>query len=192
MRAPSPVAAAVVLEVTGSLAPDCRRAEHSRRIVGRTQAARRQTGAAARPAKGEAPFPIPDWSLARVGGQDPRHGPAIGAALERTELRNRMAPLHASSDLLPTPILPQPAFELGQRLPPVAVEQCPDWMLVSHFQLDQQPAALLPSGVTQRDLPVGLRLVAANRRDDLVPRAHGLRGRRSVLDTGGAAAMLRA
>ena len=38
------------------------------------------------------------------------------------------------------------------------------------FNLDQQPAALLPSGVTQRDLPVGLRLVGANGGDDLVPR----------------------
>jgi Asp-tRNA(Asn)/Glu-tRNA(Gln) amidotransferase A subunit family amidase len=42
----------------------------------------------------------------------------------------------------------------------------------SYFQLDPQPAALLPSGVTQRDLPVGLRLVGANGGDDLVPRAH--------------------
>jgi aspartyl-tRNA(Asn)/glutamyl-tRNA(Gln) amidotransferase subunit A len=39
------------------------------------------------------------------------------------------------------------------------------------FNLTQQPAALLPCGVMQRGRPVGLQLVGAIGRDDLVLRA---------------------
>jgi aspartyl-tRNA(Asn)/glutamyl-tRNA(Gln) amidotransferase subunit A len=40
------------------------------------------------------------------------------------------------------------------------------------FNVTQQPAALLPCGVMQRGLPVGLQLVGAIGRDDLVLRAN--------------------
>ena len=47
-----------------------------------------------------------------------------------------------------------------------------DWTPFSYpFNLTQQPAASIPCGFTSSGLPVGLHIVAAKYRDDLVLRA---------------------
>jgi aspartyl-tRNA(Asn)/glutamyl-tRNA(Gln) amidotransferase subunit A len=74
-----------------------------------------------------------------------------------------MARFHASYDLLLTPTLPLPAFEVGHLLPPAGGWGAMDRL--GALQLSQQPAASLPCGVTQRGLPVGLQLVGAIGRD---------------------------
>jgi len=98
----------------------------------------------------------------------------IAASLKRAELHQRMARFHARYDLLLTPTLPLPAFEVGHLLPPAGDwgAQWTDWAPFSYpFNLTQQPAASLPCGLTARGLPVGLQLVGAIGRDDLVLRA---------------------
>ena len=85
-----------------------------------------------------------------------------------------MVHFHARYDLLLTPTLPLPAFEVGHLLPPAGDwgAQWTDWAPFSYpFNLTQQPAASLPCGVTARGLPIGLQLVGAIGRDDLVLRA---------------------
>jgi aspartyl-tRNA(Asn)/glutamyl-tRNA(Gln) amidotransferase subunit A len=98
----------------------------------------------------------------------------IGAALTRAELHHRMARFFASYDLLLTPTLPLAAFEAAHLLPPAGTwgEYWTDWAPFSYpFNLTQQPAASLPCGFTRAGLPVGLQVVGAIGRDDLVLRA---------------------
>jgi aspartyl-tRNA(Asn)/glutamyl-tRNA(Gln) amidotransferase subunit A len=76
-------------------------------------------------------------------------------------------------DLLVTPTMPIAAFEAGVEVPPAWPE--PRWQSWSPFSLpfnlSQQPAATVPCGLTSAGLPIGLQIVAAKHRDDLVWRA---------------------
>jgi aspartyl-tRNA(Asn)/glutamyl-tRNA(Gln) amidotransferase subunit A len=76
-------------------------------------------------------------------------------------------------DLLVTPTMPIPAFEAGMEVPPGWPERrWQSWSPFSlPFNLSQQPAATVPCGLTEAGLPVGLQIVAAKHRDDLVWRA---------------------
>ena len=112
-----------------------------------------------RPAAGSDPGLV---AGAELGGKIPATQ-LIAASLKRAELHNRMARFHASYDLLLTPTLPLPAFEVGHLLPPAGGWGAMDRL--GALQLSQQPAASLPCGVTQRGLPVGLQLVGAIGRD---------------------------
>jgi len=112
-----------------------------------------------------------------AGAKAGRHTKAmalIGAALTRAELHQRMARFFSNYDLLLTPTLPLAAFEAGHLLPPTGTwgQAWTDWAPFSYpFNLTQQPAASLPCGLTRHGLPVGLQLVGAIGRDDLVLRA---------------------
>lgn len=77
---------------------------------------------------------------------------------------------HASYDLLLTPTLPLPTFEVGHLLPPAGGWGAPwtDWAPIS---IDPAAGGVAACGVMQRGLPVGLQLVGAIGRDDLVLRA---------------------
>jgi aspartyl-tRNA(Asn)/glutamyl-tRNA(Gln) amidotransferase subunit A len=106
-------------------------------------------------------------------------GEAIGhmeyvAALDaRGALGHHMSVFHQDYDLLITPTLPIPAFEAG-RLALAGFDQTNwmDWTPFSYpFNLTQQPAASIPCGFTSSGLPVGLHIVGAKYRDDLVLRA---------------------
>ncbi len=91
----------------------------------------------------------------------------------RASLGNHMARFHERYDLLLTPTLPLPAFEAGHTVPPGGPHKdWPDWTPFSYpFNMTQQPACTIPCGLTSDRLPVGLQIVGAKFRDDLVLRA---------------------
>jgi aspartyl-tRNA(Asn)/glutamyl-tRNA(Gln) amidotransferase subunit A len=98
----------------------------------------------------------------------------IRAQLHRAHLHNVMAKFHAAYDLLLTPALPLPAFEVGDLVPRSGewgAAWC-DWAPFSYpFNLTTQPAASVPCGLTKAGLPMGLQIVGAIGADDLVLRA---------------------
>ncbi|HKU96833.1 MAG TPA: amidase [Vineibacter sp.] len=92
---------------------------------------------------------------------------------KRAALGLHMAQFHRAFDLLLTPTLPIAAFEAGH-VAPRGQDQSNwiPWTPFSFpFNLTQQPAASIPCGFTADGLPVGLQIVAAKYRDDLVLRA---------------------
>ncbi|HLL33553.1 MAG TPA: amidase family protein, partial [Streptomyces sp.] len=96
------------------------------------------------------------------------------AAVEvRMDLGRRMGRFHESYDLLVTPTLPLTAFEAGAEVPKGSgLRRWTGWTPFTYpFNLTQQPAASVPVGADPDGLPVGLQLVAARHRDDLVLRA---------------------
>ncbi len=88
-------------------------------------------------------------------------------------LSARMQAFHGDFDLLVTPTMPIPAFDAGQDTPDRA--RFPEWFdwtpFTWPFNLSRQPAASVPCGFTAAGLPVGLQVVGAAFREDLVLRA---------------------
>ncbi|MDP8957978.1 MAG: amidase [Actinomycetota bacterium] len=97
----------------------------------------------------------------------------LEATQQRIDLAVTMSTFLDRYDLLLTPTLPIPAFEAGREVPPGWPERrWHTWTPFSlPFNLSQQPAATVPCGLTSAGLPIGLQLVAAKHRDDLVLRA---------------------
>ena len=84
------------------------------------------------------------------------------------------ARFHVTYDLLLTPTLAVPAFEVGHNTPPDGSfgQDWLNWTPYTYpFNLTLQPAATIPCGLTKAGLPVGLQIVGAMGRDDLVLRA---------------------
>ncbi|MEU3250029.1 amidase [Streptomyces sp. NPDC006997] len=103
----------------------------------------------------------------------------LAAVDVRMDLGRRMGRFHESYDLLVTPTLPITAFEAGVEVPKGwGRRRWTSWTPFTYpFNLTQQPAASVPVGTDGDGLPVGLQLVAARHRDDLVLRAaHALYG----------------
>jgi aspartyl-tRNA(Asn)/glutamyl-tRNA(Gln) amidotransferase subunit A len=101
----------------------------------------------------------------------------LAAVDVRMELGRRMGRFHESYDLLVTPTLPITAFEAGAEVPKGSGHRrWTGWTPFTYpFNLTQQPAASVPVGTDAAGLPIGLQLVAARHRDDLVLRvAHAL------------------
>jgi aspartyl-tRNA(Asn)/glutamyl-tRNA(Gln) amidotransferase subunit A len=98
----------------------------------------------------------------------------VAAANARAALSLAMARFHERYDLLLTPTLATPAFEVGRNTPsrgPLGDDWLA-WTPYSYpFNLTLQPAASLPCGLTRAGLPVGLQVVGPFLRDDLVLRA---------------------
>jgi aspartyl-tRNA(Asn)/glutamyl-tRNA(Gln) amidotransferase subunit A len=98
----------------------------------------------------------------------------IRAQLERARLHNVFARFHTKYDLLVTPALPLPAFEVGDLVPRSGewgTTWC-DWAPFSYpFNLTTQPAASVPCGLTGAGLPIGLQIVGAIGADATVLRA---------------------
>lgn len=96
----------------------------------------------------------------------------LGAIDKRIELAEHMAAFHEQWDLLLTPTMPLTAFPVGRNVPDGWWST--DWVTWSPFchpfNLTQQPAASVPFGYAGNNLPVGVQLVAARYRDDLVLR----------------------
>jgi aspartyl-tRNA(Asn)/glutamyl-tRNA(Gln) amidotransferase subunit A len=100
------------------------------------------------------------------------HMDYVAAIDKRGALGLQMAEFHQHWDVLLTPSVAIPAFEAG-RVAPEGTDQAnwTHWTPFSFpFNLTQQPAASMPCGFTRGGLPVGLQIVAAKYRDDLVLR----------------------
>ncbi|MFD5267638.1 amidase [Streptomyces sp. NPDC058335] len=97
----------------------------------------------------------------------------LAAVDVRMDLGRRMGRFHDSYDLLLTPTLPITAFEAGAEVPKGSGHRrWTGWTPFTYpFNLTQQPAATVPVGTDGDGLPVGLQIVAARHRDDLVLRA---------------------
>jgi aspartyl-tRNA(Asn)/glutamyl-tRNA(Gln) amidotransferase subunit A len=97
----------------------------------------------------------------------------LAAVDVRMDLGRRMGRFHDRYDLLLTPTLPITAFEAGAEVPRGSGHRrWTGWTPFTYpFNLTQQPAATVPVGVDGDGLPVGLQIVAARHRDDLVLRA---------------------
>ncbi|MEU6666298.1 amidase [Streptomyces sp. NPDC046727] len=97
----------------------------------------------------------------------------LAAVDVRMQLGRRMGRFHERYDLLVTPTLPVTAFEAGLEVPRgSAHRRWTGWTPFTYpFNLTQQPAASVPVGLDGEGLPVGMQLVAARHRDDLVLRA---------------------
>ncbi|MFD9796184.1 amidase [Streptomyces sp. NPDC059070] len=103
----------------------------------------------------------------------------LAASEVRAVLGHRMARFHLTHDLLVTPALPITAFEAGAEVPKGSgLRRWTGWTPFTYpFNLTGQPALTVPVGTDRAGLPVGLQLVAARHRDDLVLRAaHALEG----------------
>ncbi|MFE0252483.1 amidase [Streptomyces sp. NPDC059010] len=97
----------------------------------------------------------------------------LAAVDVRMELGRRMGRFHDGYDLLVTPTLPITAFEAGAEVPKGSGHRrWTGWTPFTYpFNMTQQPAASVPVGTDGTGLPIGLQLVAARHRDDLVLRA---------------------
>ncbi|WP_316776095.1 amidase [Streptomyces sasae] len=97
----------------------------------------------------------------------------LAAVDVRMDLGRRMGRFHELHDLLVTPTLPLTAFEAGAEVPKGSGHRrWTGWTPFTYpFNLTQQPAATVPVGTDAEGLPVGLQIVAARHRDDLVLRA---------------------
>ncbi|GAA2194625.1 amidase [Streptomyces bangladeshensis] len=97
----------------------------------------------------------------------------LAAVDVRVNLGRRMGRFHERYDLLVTPTVPLTAFEAGAEVPRgSAHRRWTGWTPFTYpFNLTQQPAASVPVGVDGEGLPVGMQIVAARHRDDLVLRA---------------------
>jgi aspartyl-tRNA(Asn)/glutamyl-tRNA(Gln) amidotransferase subunit A len=96
----------------------------------------------------------------------------LAAVDVRMDLGRRMGRFHERYDLLVTPTVPLTAFEAGVEVPRGSgFRRWTGWTPFTYpFNLTQQPAASVPVG-TGDGLPVGMQIVAARHRDDLVLRA---------------------
>ncbi|SBT91228.1 aspartyl-tRNA(Asn)/glutamyl-tRNA(Gln) amidotransferase subunit A [Streptomyces sp. DI166] len=97
----------------------------------------------------------------------------LAAVDVRMDLGRRMGRFHDTYDLLLTPTLPITAFEAGAEVPKGSGHRrWTGWTPFTYpFNMTQQPAATVPVGTDGDGLPVGLQIVAARHRDDLVLRA---------------------
>jgi aspartyl-tRNA(Asn)/glutamyl-tRNA(Gln) amidotransferase subunit A len=103
----------------------------------------------------------------------------LAAVDARMELGRRMGLFHERYDLLVTPTLPITAFEAGVEVPKGSgYRRWTGWTPFTYpFNLTQQPAATVPVGNDGDGLPIGMQIVGARHRDDLVLRAaHALCG----------------
>jgi aspartyl-tRNA(Asn)/glutamyl-tRNA(Gln) amidotransferase subunit A len=90
--------------------------------------------------------------------------------MKRGALGTHMNLFHRDYDLLVTPALAVPAFDVGQESP--VKGRWTDWTPFSYpFNLTGQPACSIPCGFTKAGLPVGLQIVGPRFADALVLRA---------------------
>ncbi len=116
--------------------------------------------------------------IARAGAEITLHQ-YIGAARAREDFSRTMKSFHGLGfhwqgwDLLLTPSLPIPAFDVGLEMPPDQGERrWVDWTPFTYpFNLTGQPAASIPCGLTEAGLPVGLQIVGPPFADALVLQA---------------------
>ncbi len=114
-----------------------------------------------------------DPGLVEVAAQGEKIGATkiLDAQMKRGALGTHMNLFHRDYDLLVTPTLAVPAFNVGLECPPNN-KRWTDWTPFTYpFNLTGQPAATLPCGFTKSGLPVGLHIVGPRYADALVLRA---------------------
>lgn len=96
----------------------------------------------------------------------------MSAFRERVAVAVRLSEFLSEYDVLVTPTLPIPAFDAGREVPSGWHEdRWQTWTPFSvPFNLSQQPALTVPCGLTGDGLPVGLQIVGAKGREDVVLR----------------------
>jgi aspartyl-tRNA(Asn)/glutamyl-tRNA(Gln) amidotransferase subunit A len=95
----------------------------------------------------------------------------LEAQMKRGVLGMHMNLFHRDYDLLVTPTLAVPAFDVGREFPE-GNQRWTDWTPFTYpFNLTGQPAASIPCGFTRSGLPVGLHIVGPRFADALVLRA---------------------
>jgi aspartyl-tRNA(Asn)/glutamyl-tRNA(Gln) amidotransferase subunit A len=95
----------------------------------------------------------------------------LEAQQKRGALGMHMNLFHRDYDLLVTPTLAVPAFDVGLEFPS-GNKRWTDWTPFTYpFNLTQQPAASVPCGLTKAGLPVGLHIVGRRYADATVLRA---------------------
>jgi aspartyl-tRNA(Asn)/glutamyl-tRNA(Gln) amidotransferase subunit A len=98
----------------------------------------------------------------------------LAAYTARAELHNVMRRFHARYDLLLTPAMPVTALKVGREMPDGS-GYGDDWLNWSPytypFNLTQQPAASVPSGLARNGLPMGVQIVGALGADETALRA---------------------
>jgi aspartyl-tRNA(Asn)/glutamyl-tRNA(Gln) amidotransferase subunit A len=96
------------------------------------------------------------------------------AQAERTRFTHAMIAFHQRYDLLLCPTLPVGAFRAGHGVNTPDPAQWPEWYdwtpYTWPFNLTRQPCASVPWGLDGEGLPVGVQLIAAHFREDLVLR----------------------
>jgi aspartyl-tRNA(Asn)/glutamyl-tRNA(Gln) amidotransferase subunit A len=101
-------------------------------------------------------------------------GDYLAATSARAELYAAMLRFHERYDLLLTPTMPVTALKAGREMPETG-DFGDDWINWSPytypFNLTQQPAASVPSGLAGNGLPMGVQIVGPPRADHLVLRA---------------------
>lgn len=97
----------------------------------------------------------------------------LKSATARANIGTRMREFHETYDLLLTPSVSIPAFNVGLESPdPDAQTRWTSWTPFTYpFNLTQQPACSAPCGFTKDGLPAGLQIVGRNFDDALVLRA---------------------
>jgi Asp-tRNA(Asn)/Glu-tRNA(Gln) amidotransferase A subunit family amidase len=94
--------------------------------------------------------------------------------LVRTDLWYRLQRIFENYDLLVCPTLAVPAFSHQIRGPKeingVKVSPFTDWMLTNAFNMTGHPAASLPVGFTDDNLPVGMQIIGRRLEDRVVLR----------------------
>jgi aspartyl-tRNA(Asn)/glutamyl-tRNA(Gln) amidotransferase subunit A len=90
----------------------------------------------------------------------------------RREISTAWNLLFTRYDLVISPTLTVLPFVVGQPFPPgVDGKPLTAWSNTALFNLTRHPALTRPAGLSASGLPVGLQIVAAHYRDDLVLRA---------------------
>ena len=116
-----------------------------------------------------------DPGLLEVAAQGANFGmlEVLEAQQKRGALGMHMNLFHRDYDLLVTPTLAVPAFDVGKEYPDNSKGgRWTDWTPFTYpFNLTQQPAASIPCGLTKAGLPVGLHIVGRRYADATVLRA---------------------
>lgn len=113
-----------------------------------------------------------DPGLAEVWRQGKTYSASdyLDANDQRANLGIQMGLFHQSYDVLITPTMPIPPFEVGHDTPPgSSYPDWPSWTQFTYpFNMTQQPAASVPAGLTSDGRPVGLQVIGPRHSDDLV------------------------
>ncbi len=115
----------------------------------------------------------PGFQTIVAEGEKVTHREYLAAMRERAAIGVKLSRFFNDFDLLVTPALPLEAFEAGREFPEdTAGRRWTDWTPFSYpFNLSQQPAMVVPCGLTTSGLPIGLQIVGPRLGEPLIFRA---------------------